>query len=159
MGNSMSTRGALDFLVLVSLVAVAVGLVSCTSTTNAPAPATTCGPGTMAENGVCVLTYSPPPTKQLGTGATVYVWETASAGASAQGKVYVIVDGYTQGELTGYAQSGTPSCGENAIYGLAVSVEPGQSYSISAHDQASESWPVFQTPTLTAGQCYAFALN
>lgn len=120
---------------------------------------TTCGPGTVAQNGVCVVPYTPPPGKQLGTGATIYFWASASAGAEAQGKIYAIVNGYTQGEMTGYATSGNPTCGTNGIYSVSVSVAPGQSYAISAHDEVSASWPPVQSPVLTAGQCYAFELN
>jgi hypothetical protein len=110
-------------------------------------------------NGVCVAQYTPPPTMSLGTGATIYFWASASAGASAEGTVYAIVNGYTEGQMTGYATSGTPPCGTNAIFGVSVSVAPGQSYTLSAHDSYTEEWPPVQTPTITANECYSFRLN
>lgn len=118
-----------------------------------------CGPGTVNDNGVCVLVYTPPPTMNLGTGATIYFWASASAGASAQGKVYAIVNGYTEGTMTGYATSGTPNCGDNGIFGVSVSVAPGQSYTLSAHDDYTQEWPPYDTPVITRGECYSFRLN
>ncbi|MGH7283911.1 MAG: hypothetical protein ACRELY_20490 [Polyangiaceae bacterium] len=120
---------------------------------------TSCGAGTVEQNGVCVVPYTPPPGKNLGSGATIYFWASASAGGEAVGKIYAIVDGYTQGEMTGYATSGNPTCGTNAIFSVAVSVAPGQSYAMSAHDEQQESWTAVQSPVMTAGQCFSFGLN
>jgi hypothetical protein len=136
---------------------VSVMLVGCVMQQQDPTPA--CGPGTVDQNGVCVSPWTPPPGRNLGTGATVYVWASASAGAVAVGKVYVMVDDSTQGTLSGYATNGTPSCGFNAIYGVIVSVAPGMPYTISARDEENTVWPDYTTPTLTAGQCFSFRLN
>ncbi len=132
----------------------------CTPASSSPPPSgPNCGPGTVEVNGVCVAQYTPPPTMNRGNGATIYFWASASAGATAMGTVYAIVDGYTEGQLTGYATSGTPPCGMNAIYGVSISVAPGKSYSLSAHDSYTAAWPPFQTPTITSGECYSFRLN
>jgi hypothetical protein len=145
-----------------TLVLASLLLVACASdapTSQGGGGVSSCGAGTTEINGVCEANYTPPPGKSLGSGATIYFWASASAGGSAQGKIYAIVDGYTQGEMTGFATSGNPACGTNAIFSVSVSVAPGQSYAMSAHDESSEQWTAVQSPVMTVGQCYSFSLN
>ena len=122
-------------------------------------PGPNCGPGTVEENGVCVAVFTPPPGTPLGTGATIYVWASASTANEALGTIYVMVNDGWQGSISGYASVGSPSCGYNDIYAAIVSVAPGRAYTVGAHDERSTGWADLSTPVLNSGQCWSLRLN
>jgi hypothetical protein len=146
-------------IVLSSITVVALGCSSTNTPSSGGGGGGPCGSGTVDVNGVCEVPYSPPPSQSMGSGATIYFWASASAGGVAQGRIYAIVDGYSQGEMTGYATSGNPTCGSNAIYSVIVYVTPGKSYTLSAHDQYNVEWSPQSTPVITPGECFSFQLN
>ncbi|HUJ77194.1 MAG TPA: hypothetical protein VL359_20180 [bacterium] len=101
-------------------------------------------------------TYTPPASFSYGSGATIWVYATASAGAIAVGNVYVLINDLWAGTITGYYTGSIPSCGSNSIAAVSIPVNPG-TYLVSAHDSTIHSWTE-TSYTVTSG-CNPFGLN